>query len=120
MEVKGLVNLNSNDQGVGFYNFLEANILLNIVVTNGASLNQNSNKNGFYAYVDSGADVNIFVEDGGVFSSCANTVDSIKVDTFTASGVRFLGDGEYTYTCDQSTVVGTFVVPPVCQACPVS
>ncbi len=119
MEVKGLVNLNSNDNGVGFYNFLEANTRLDIVVTNGATLNQNSNENGFFAYVEAGADVNVIVEDGGFFSSCANTVDSISATTFTAAGVRFLGGGEYT--CDQSTVDDNdFVVPPVCQACPVS
>jgi hypothetical protein len=117
VEVKGLVNLNSNDQGTGFYNFVEANNRLDILVTDGATLNQNSNEAGFYAYVESGADVDVIVEDGGFFSSCANTAESIKVDTFTASGVRFLGDGEYTYTCDQSTVVGTFVVEPVCQTC---
>ena len=116
MEVKGLVNLNSNDKGEGIYNFLEANTRLDIIVTNGATLNLNSNEGGFYAYVSNSADVNVLVDEGGFFSSCANTVDSIKVDTFTAAGVRFLGDGEYT--CDQSTVVGTFVVEPVCQACP--
>lgn len=119
MEVKGLVNLSSN-AGTGFYNFLNANTRLDIVVTD-ASLNLNSNENGFFAYLEASTDLNVFVEEGGSFTSCLNTVSDIKQTiplSSTGAGVRFLVDGDGEYTCDQSKVEGTFVVTPVCQACP--
>jgi hypothetical protein len=115
LNVKGSVNINSNEV-YGMQSYLpDSNSNLDFVVESDATLNFDQNEVGFGATVFAGAELNVDVKGNGSFESCGNTRD---ISGFVgAATATFSGAG---YTCDQNKVVLTgtgTVVEPVCEPC---